>query len=165
MFAKHLKIKPFKCEKCDYRTSNKNDVKIHMKLKHNSEKQFLKCKKCSKVFGTQRVLNSHLKHHDGYFCETCEKYLATSRQFRIHLKEVHLTKENLYGCKVCSTKFKTHHELVIHLQKTHPKLIKCQESQCNSLFRLAENMERHHNEVHLRIVNKSVRIEYQNLFM
>ena len=55
----HDKVKPFQCEKCGKKFSDKYSLEDHMRIKHEKEKMFM-CHFCFGLFSTCSQLRGHL---------------------------------------------------------------------------------------------------------
>ena len=82
---KHTGEKSYKCNKCDYSTQRRNDLRLHM-MKHTGENPY-KCNKCD--YSTQRHndLRLHMMKHTGeksYKCNKCD-YSTKARCTRYDL--------------------------------------------------------------------------------
>ena len=56
----HDKIKDFKCDKCEYKTTTKHNLIHHIKSIHDNIKDF-KCDKCEYKTTTKHNLKKHMK--------------------------------------------------------------------------------------------------------
>ena len=55
----HKGKKPFKCDICDYRSSEKGHIKIHVATVHGGKKSF-KCNICDKSFSLKKYMTRHV---------------------------------------------------------------------------------------------------------
>uniref|UniRef100_A0A6P7GVJ2 Protein krueppel-like n=1 Tax=Diabrotica virgifera virgifera TaxID=50390 RepID=A0A6P7GVJ2_DIAVI len=70
----HTREKPYKCEICSMKLSEKRSLKMHMR-RHTGEKPY-KCEICFKQFAAAGALKRHLRVHtreQPYKCEICFK--------------------------------------------------------------------------------------------
>ena len=57
----HLRIKPYKCNQCDFTSARKSHLTTH-KFNHTGEKPF-KCSQCDFASAYKNRLNTHMKQH------------------------------------------------------------------------------------------------------
>ncbi len=70
----HLNLKPFQCDKCDYRCGVKCELNRHVRAKHGVAKKRMFCDVCDKEFGNGAALKFHTKqvHSDNPAISKCE---------------------------------------------------------------------------------------------
>ena len=91
--AIHEKIKPFKCDLCDYACSQKSSMNSHKKHVHEGFK--FTCDSCDKQFSSRRNLTAHVEgYHNknkdsNIYCDPCDKFYATPASFQQHVESVH----------------------------------------------------------------------------
>lgn len=76
----HLKLRPFECNVCLYKSLIKVNLKIHM-LTHGPKSE---CKICHKLVAN---MNSHLRNHVKVQCSICRKFIVKAtlgRHMKIH---------------------------------------------------------------------------------
>lgn len=77
----HLKLFPFECKICDYKTSTRQALKSHMR-QHGPK---TKCNDCNKMVLN---LNHHLRTHAKATCHICGKEVSKSG-LRMHMTRMH----------------------------------------------------------------------------
>ena len=117
-------ILKFKCEKCDYRAKNKDQINIH--LKRCGELQ--QCQGCELKFGTKYGLGLHVKLDHPEFeykleCTRCDYSSNTNQKMNSHMKNCSKSEE-LFNCEECDLKFGTTSSLTSHFKKQHPGQIR-----------------------------------------
>ena len=84
----HTGAKPYVCETCGLRFTQKVSVDSHIKAVHDKVKTF-ECELCSKTFARKSDLLIHMNIHTGnkpYQCNQCDKYFADPSALRSHRK-------------------------------------------------------------------------------
>jgi len=100
--------KKYRCLKCNYRSSYKQTVKIHISRMHGEK--MLQCPKCSICFSSSLTLKDHIRqvHSPPKVCPHCNKSY-------LHIK-MHLKQEK---CKKCQKVL-----LCVRVARLHKKLCK-----------------------------------------
>ena len=130
----HSQIRPYKCEKCEYRSKSAYECGRHYRRVH---------------------LNKH-----PHYCTTCGKGYATKAQLIRHEKQSHLNmpdKEKPFICKHCGKGFLLNRELTDHLP-LHEKDRQFKCDLCPTMSATRKTRRRHLNQTHQvfasRISNK-----------
>ncbi|KAK6627413.1 hypothetical protein RUM44_009890 [Polyplax serrata] len=126
----HIKIcsgdLKFCCDKCDKKFPIRSLLKRHISIRHNSEYLFV-CSICSKGFGKNSDLRTHMRSHSDkkpFRCSKCNNCYKSLSNLNQHMK-VHSTGASL-ECTICSKKFTRQDCLTDHLnQHTGDKPYKC----------------------------------------
>jgi hypothetical protein len=110
--------KIFKCSKCDFRSARKDGVEGHETRSHADKT--VPCPKCEKMFGSIKIMNSHLiGHKEPQMCEHCNDKIS------ILTIRGHQMQEQ---CKNCQEVF-----LCVKLARLHNKTCKPVVSNSNCL--------------------------------
>ena len=100
----HDRIKPFRCQICDYRFNSLYDIWRHEARKHSEPK--LPCFVCDKHFALLEKLKDHVRwHFDGilYKCSQCSAEFSSYSLYDIHRsKHIGMTK---FKCNQCAKEF------------------------------------------------------------
>ena len=143
--------KPYKCNKCDYKTDRMDHVKRHNALLHEGKKLF-QCKMCTYRSSQKELLFRHIASiHDVeetlFKCPICNSEFAKEQDFLKHVSMVHERKSQIkipivdnYSsrinssksnssmenekplyCKSCELKFINTSSLIQHIEKNHLK--------------------------------------------
>ena len=96
--AVHLKLKPFKCEKCSSEFSQKSSLKLHFREYHGENAgKIHKCELCNKVLSTAPHLRKHhlVVHKESktiHKCDMCDYQCILTGKLKLHKKQVHFKK-------------------------------------------------------------------------
>ncbi|KAI5717498.1 hypothetical protein M8J77_006888 [Diaphorina citri] len=134
------KERPFECEICFNRFSQKQTLKQHI-LIHTGQRPF-ECNICSKTFTQQGALHRHLALHTEedkpFTCHLCPLSFRQQTNLKRHLK-LHEGTAKVFECEICARRFARKEGLVRH-GKTHERQRKTF-AQRGSLHRLALHTE------------------------
>ena len=136
-------LKTFSCNICGKNFTTKQYCQIHWLNIHGNQKGF-KCGQCESSFPDQKALNNHNKYvhkPNDVECKFCNKHLKTERNLKIHIQDVHETKDpKTIQCEKCSKPFYNQKRLQIHFKRVHEnanldnyKCEFCKKSFCSSL--------------------------------
>jgi KRAB domain-containing zinc finger protein len=123
----HTGEHPFECDFCDYSTTQKGNLKTHLRFKHpsvqldeNKAKPF-ECSTCSKRFLNKASLKAHMVVHTGqwpYACNMCPNKYKYAESLKRHEKVNHseLLPEAVkpHSCDVCNKRFYSASKLKVH---------------------------------------------------
>ena len=130
------------CESCGKHFTTKSFLNKHIKLSH---KNYLKCKKCTRVFSDEEKLQIHdQESHQEEKCSYCDKSFQ-SMSFPSRRKHINLTHKNYVRCNKCFTIFSSAEKLTIHKQ-SHKEELLCKH--CSKTFTSAVGLYLHSKLVH-----------------
>ena len=163
MTEKHLIMNVFKCISCHYRTTNRDNYRIHGETKHSNDE-----------------LTTTIKNKDASepithvaTCPFCNQELCDLSKLMQHIESVHcktissssdnhesiciVGTETCFKCKKCNF-FGSKNEIEKHNDSDHGDLFKCQ--QCGIVFKddveLSEHKESHDTRsIPLRVLQSS----------
>lgn len=139
--------KMFPCDLCFYRGATKSNLSRHVRNNHYLVLKEIECPDCGKEL-TRQQWQSHRKTHMKVKCHICNKWLSSSKFFKVHLenhakpanKQQKATKKfnispqitgGAYNCPECNFQTKERRLLVQHLKVRHaPKDFECQFEEC-----------------------------------
>jgi KRAB domain-containing zinc finger protein len=138
----HAKEKTYKCEQCDYATSDPYSLTGH-KRTHTGEKPY-QCDQCDKAFTFSSNLKEHKRIHTEekpYECDVCKKAFTQSSALKIH-KGRH-SGEKPYRCDQCEKAFRVKSDLKRHTLTVHAKekTYKC--DQCDYATSSSDSLTMH----------------------
>ncbi|XP_078037445.1 uncharacterized protein LOC144470319 isoform X7 [Augochlora pura] len=119
------------CDKCDYRTKTKNNLKSHHIRRHTDDYKFA-CEHCGKRFKMEWDLKFHVGTHgtSQHMCDVCGKFYTSNYSLYKHRKVAHLN-EYKFHCAVCNKRLLTQENLDNHM-KQHSRTYECKE--CGKVF-------------------------------
>lgn len=119
------------CDKCDYRTKTKNNLKSHYIRRHTDDYKFA-CEHCGKRFKMEWDLKFHVGTHgtSQHMCDICGKFYTSDYSLYKHRKVAHLN-EYKFQCDVCNKRLLTQENLDNHMRQ-HDKTYECKE--CGKVF-------------------------------
>jgi len=103
-----LKVKFYKCHKCDEVYTTATDRDRHMTTSH------FECKECQQSFHSAVCFEVHTAFgHGPFHCELCPVSFATFAQRERH-RLTHCTSSLIFLCRECGAKFGSHEATVCH---------------------------------------------------
>nr|XP_031846104.1 gastrula zinc finger protein XlCGF46.1-like [Nomia melanderi] len=119
------------CDKCDYRTKTKNNLKSHYIRRHTDDYKFA-CEHCGKRFKMEWDLKFHIGTHGAsqHMCDVCGKFYTSNYSLYKHRKVAHLN-EYKFQCNVCNKRLLTQENLDNHM-KQHSRTYECKD--CGKVF-------------------------------
>ena len=117
-----IKQQPFYCNKCDYKSHVKANLRAHVTNKHSGVGVTYTCKydDCAKNFSNQSLLNVHTKTaHESfrYSCNYCRFKTTSNGSLKKHTEAIH---EGIrYNCSICDKQFTLRANLKVHVKTKH----------------------------------------------
>ncbi|XP_014871576.1 zinc finger protein 239-like [Poecilia latipinna] len=115
----HMKIhtgeKPFSCDLCEYRCTQKSSLNVHMRT-HSEEKPF-SCDLCGYRCIQKSSLNEHMRIHTGekpFSCDLCGYRFSRKSNLNVHMR-IH-TGEKPFSCDLCGYRFSRKSHLNVHMR-------------------------------------------------
>ena len=104
-FTKHLETctpEMLTCDKCDYITKAKKDLKKHERLHHIG----LQCQICDKFFPNTTKLETHknIEHQKRLECDICQKSFTSRKTLNSHKQLKHGDSAGVHKCSKCGRK-------------------------------------------------------------
>ena len=115
--GKHEGFK-YPCPHCDYKTGWNSDLKAHIKNKHEGKK--FSCDKCDFVTGYSSYFRNHVKEkHEGvrHYCDQCDFQTGNLSYLKVHKQSKH--EGRIFSCEKCDFKTKWQAELRKHIKGRH----------------------------------------------
>ncbi|KAE9542638.1 hypothetical protein AGLY_002549 [Aphis glycines] len=117
----HQKLVWFRCDKCDYSTSQPSNMKYH---KSSHDPQNCVCDHCGARFKNQALFKVHLTTHEEakLICSHCGKLFKKKSHLKDHLNSYFAFGPRIkkFKCDVCEKNFSRIKTLRIHKNKCHP---------------------------------------------
>ena len=116
--------KTYKCDKCDFTTTSRNNIKIHLEIEHPEEETVFKCNTCGFSTNSETNLMKHAESHKELRikCRKCGEVCETDEILRDHLKSAHPrrnTNENTTDEHIhCNTPRCSEEEITVPSQNT-----------------------------------------------
>ena len=112
----------FQCSKCDFKTSRKDSLLRHKRLKHQIyRKEFT-------------AIEETLRENSSWTCSKCNKTFTSVEEI-----EDHVISCQEFKCNLCAKKFTMKSSLKRHLEKQHPTVCK----KCRKRFKFKKNLKKH----------------------
>ena len=152
----HTGVKIFNL--CDYKTTAKRYLTVHMARRHlekteNPKAKPFKCTKCELMFRTKAQLTVHEKTHTAeklWVCDECDYASRTEGQLKVH-KDSH-NGEIPYSCLQCDYTADTRQTLRTHTRKhseeKHAKKRYFQCEYCEYMARQKKTLTNHVKKIH-----------------
>ena len=115
--TKHLKMVELKekCFQCDFETTSKHGLKVHIAKKHTVRSTF-SCEFCERIFENEKDMRKHLKTHSykkaNFKCLECDFVGETEKTMDVHSGKEH---SNNFECGICDLKLRNKEDLEVHL--------------------------------------------------
>ena len=110
----------YSCTICDKHFYEKSKFDSHQEAKHIQSGKF-RCSYCSVCWGTQHLLDKHLKVHlliKDFVCTHCGKAFIQKTTLDIHMRTVHY-KMKPYNCDKCGKTFGQSGDMKRHIKRHH----------------------------------------------
>lgn len=120
---KHTGQKPFPCNLCNKKYTNKKSLVIHQRT-HTGELPYL-CSLCGKRCPSKIALKSHLKCHDGNGggfpakCDVCGRVFSRKHLMERHKLHKHTNAQTEFKCTECTKTFSHQRSLKRHYMSSH----------------------------------------------
>lgn len=138
----------YKCNDCNYESSNKTSLEAHINKKHLNIRPFV-CQICYKGFFKKSNLVEHASVHRKIkfdTCEICGDTFVNKKCLKIHLR-LH-SGERPYECEVCKAKFVSASRKSDHMKRSH-----CEKKElcvfCGKKYGLKNELNRHMKRKHM----------------
>lgn len=136
-------VRTHQCYLCGFILSNRNKLKMHMRVQHTGEKLF-NCELCKKVFLRYHSIELHMLTHTkscDFKCDICGDVFKRKDGLKMHIQAKH-SQQTVFQCEVCLEKFYKKFTFVTHMRRhTGVKPFKCEF--CPKSFVKKSDMVRH----------------------
>lgn len=153
------KEKPFECDRCHRRYTQKRQLNCHIKDKHkngeeaNNKTSYKKkpevrplCFVCGSSFSNKAHLIVHMTRHTGerpFKCDLCERDFPRISDLTTH-RRIH-TGEKPFKCKLCEKSFRVSTKLATHMRShSNERPYACK--QCERSFKYSKDLN-----IHMRV--------------
>ena len=116
---RHKKNRPFKCDVCGFGCSNRTQVKMHKRMKHDGVKDT--CHICGAVVTNlaSHVYQVHSKDKHKFACDVCGKTFGLVRDISRHKERMHSGRVRRGdACSLCNIRCKILN-MPKHMAKIH----------------------------------------------
>ena len=143
MSAHNNDQKPFKCEICRSKFSQKNNLIQHIQLMH-PEKSL--CQICNTIFFTEKDLKTHISsvHEEKkpFKCGMCKSKFSEKNSLNRHMVLMHKAEKSIVKCKVCHAVFTELTDLKRHLASAHEgKFVKAESPESTNKLKLGYSIK------------------------
>jgi uncharacterized Zn-finger protein len=110
-----------KCSECGRIFANSSYLLTHLRYDHNKGKPF-KCDRCDSRFTQRGSMMDHIRDvHEkrDHKCPDCDKSFSNRSGMKTHMRAVHPSPERTFSCALCPAKFTRKANLNSHLKKVH----------------------------------------------
>ena len=152
----------FGCDFCDFATTSKSGLKVHMKRKHTeySKEKFPKsCDLCGKVVSDAAEMKKHLKSHSykciQVQCNYCNFCATDEEEIDVH---VGLDHGGTFECGLCDYVAEDRESLLIHLSTC--EIYKC--GTCKEYWKTLPELKTHFENLHAKEIYTSIEHIKQN---
>ena len=131
--TKHTSDIQFNCEECDFQGDGQIQLRKHVNLKHNVEKDkksdgVINCRNCSEIFSDKWNLMSHRKEKHLSTVAYCRNNLIGKCTFSFEMcwwnhDEKPTETEEHFKCFLCSELFESRPNMMTHRKRMHPLVI------------------------------------------
>ena len=156
VYETHTDIRPYACDECKLRFTNKKSADDHQAVVHQKKKDLYQCDICGKNFDFSETLKKHKWNEHPrlgekkYTCEDCGMKFRAAMKLTYHRIQKHGLQMNTeMKCVYCPEVFPNKRQLAIHKKEKHPKaecIIHC--TDCMETFSNQGAMSRHYLEQH-----------------
>ncbi|CAH0564525.1 unnamed protein product [Brassicogethes aeneus] len=161
-------LEKFRCNICNYETTNKSSFKVHLKI--HDRKKHLKCHFCQYTAVTLQSLNAHIvsRHkfeNEGenkvqitskvHQCTNCSYSTVYKSGYDNHVKVcLKLKNVKFYECQICQYKTILKGSLTMHI-KTHNKIKELKCLFCHHQSNKKQHLDNHILIKHSNLLNES----------
>ncbi|XP_047741487.1 zinc finger protein 888 isoform X2 [Hyalella azteca] len=150
--AVHLKLRPYKCPKCDYAAACDGNLQIHLNSVHEKLRQF-QCAICDVKFSSKYSLKNHISSAHlklkPYKCPHCEYSASQKKTLTRHVSSIHLMIKP-HKCNLCDYSASIKLYLDTHYASVHTGVKPYQCADCSYAGASKYLLNGHIKRVHLK---------------
>lgn len=150
---KHQMEKIHKCDKCEFKTHDKDSLRAHQKV-HDTKRYA--CKDCNKEYKKKETLMWHWKKqhsdqdHKSFHCSSCEFKTHHRPNLTMHVNTVHLGLRP-FKCELCEKSFTQKSHLRTHQKTVHDSSFSVQCPECLKQLKSQRSLTEHMIRVHSNV--------------
>ena len=145
-----------KCCECNFVSLDKNELKNHLKIIHNTV--LYSCILCDFISISKHYLLKHMRRiHEKFMCSNCDYVTHDADCFQLHIKN-EIMPQTFFQCTLCIYAAKKYGFVQTHIDKAHKRKFYCKF--CDVLSYNTIEQKKHLEKYHTDKIFKCLLCEY-----